>query len=258
MEPVADAPHLLVVGGDRTRLDGLAGDLAAVGFTCRVLPIHDSDESSPERADIVLVDVRSWTAEAIAWCRTNRRGNLAESPLVLIVGPEQLRELASQEGLYEDFVEAPYAIGGLAARLQLVLRRVGRPARDTMRAGELVVSPLNYQASARGVPLELTYMEFELLKFLMSQPGRVFTRETLLSRVWGYEYFGGVRTVDVHVRRLRAKLGDDHARLIETVRGVGYRFKEDEPSRRSGPLGPGPSRDEQSLEPLVERGAALP
>ena len=81
-----------------------------------------------------------------------------------------------------------------------------------------------YQASIAGRPLDLTYMEYELLKFLAQNPGKVFTREILLSRVWGYEYYGGARTVDVHVRRLRAKLGEEHAGLIQTVRSVGYRF----------------------------------
>ena len=75
-----------------------------------------------------------------------------------------------------------------------------------------------------GKVLDLTYMEYELLRFLAARPGKVFTRETLLSRVWGYEYYGGARTVDVHVRRLRAKLGEEHAHLIQTVRSVGYRF----------------------------------
>ena len=81
-----------------------------------------------------------------------------------------------------------------------------------------------YQAAVAGRPLDLTYMEYELLKFLAAHPGKVFTRETLLSRVWGYEYYGGARTVDVHIRRLRAKLGEEHANLIQTVRSVGYRF----------------------------------
>jgi DNA-binding response OmpR family regulator len=81
-----------------------------------------------------------------------------------------------------------------------------------------------YQAAVAGKALDLTYMEYELLRFLAARPGKVFTRETLLSRVWGYEYYGGARTVDVHVRRLRAKLGEEHAHLIETVRSVGYRF----------------------------------
>ena len=83
-----------------------------------------------------------------------------------------------------------------------------------------------YQAAIDGRPLDLTYMEYELLKFLSSNPGRVFTRETLLSRVWGYEYYGGARTVDVHIRRLRAKLGEEYAGLIQTVRSVGYKFGE--------------------------------
>ncbi len=81
-----------------------------------------------------------------------------------------------------------------------------------------------YQAAVSGKPLDLTYMEYELLKFFVTHPGKVFTREQLLSRVWGYEYYGGARTVDVHVRRLRAKLGEENANLIQTVRSVGYRF----------------------------------
>ncbi|MBM3638536.1 MAG: winged helix-turn-helix transcriptional regulator [Actinobacteria bacterium] len=81
-----------------------------------------------------------------------------------------------------------------------------------------------YQATFNGKPLDLTFMEYELLKFLAQNPGKVFTREVLLSRVWGYEYYGGARTVDVHIRRLRAKLGEEHANLIQTVRSVGYRF----------------------------------
>ena len=93
-----------------------------------------------------------------------------------------------------------------------------------MEYGDLVLNLETYQAALGHRPLDLTYMEYELLKLLMSHPGRVFTREAILARVWRYDYFGGLRTVDVHVRRLRAKLGQDHAGLIETVRGVGYRF----------------------------------
>ena len=81
-----------------------------------------------------------------------------------------------------------------------------------------------YEAAVEGHPIDLTYMEYELLKFLASHPGRVFTRQVLLNRVWGYEYYGGARTVDVHVRRLRSKLGEENANLIQTVRSVGYKF----------------------------------
>ena len=93
-----------------------------------------------------------------------------------------------------------------------------------IRAGELAIDEDTYAARLRGRPLDLTYKEFELLKFLAQHPGRVFTRAQLLQEVWGYDYFGGTRTVDVHVRRLRAKLGPEHEALIGTVRNVGYRF----------------------------------
>jgi DNA-binding response OmpR family regulator len=91
-------------------------------------------------------------------------------------------------------------------------------------AGELVIDEHSYSAKLRGRPLDLTYKEFELLKFLAQHPGRVFSRAQLLQEIWGYDYFGGTRTVDVHVRRLRAKLGTEHEALIGTVRNVGYKL----------------------------------
>jgi DNA-binding response OmpR family regulator len=114
------------------------------------------------------------------------------------------------------------------ARLKHLLVRGGWAAiaEDVVTYDLLVLNLETYQALIDGRPLDLTYMEYELLKFLASNPGRVFTRETLLSRVWGYEYYGGARTVDVHIRRLRAKLGEEHAGLIQTVRSVGYKFGE--------------------------------
>ncbi|WP_345960870.1 response regulator transcription factor, partial [Glycomyces tenuis] len=93
-----------------------------------------------------------------------------------------------------------------------------------IRAGDLTVDPDTYAAKLKGQPLDLTYKEFELLRFLAQHPGRVFTREQLLREVWGYDYFGGTRTVDVHVRRLRAKLGSEYESMIGTVRQVGYKF----------------------------------
>ena len=95
---------------------------------------------------------------------------------------------------------------------------------DIIEYGPLMLNLETYQAAVSGRVLDLTYMEYELLRFLAGHPAKVFTRETLLSRVWGYEYYGGARTVDVHIRRLRAKLGEEHAHLIQTVRSVGYRF----------------------------------
>jgi DNA-binding response OmpR family regulator len=114
------------------------------------------------------------------------------------------------------------------ARLRLATgRRAMRAAADApdeIRSGDLAIDEATYSARLRGRVLDLTFKEFELLKFLAQHPGRVFTRAHLLQEVWGYDYFGGTRTVDVHVRRLRAKLGPEHEALIGTVRNVGYRF----------------------------------
>ena len=93
-----------------------------------------------------------------------------------------------------------------------------------IRSGELIVDTNGYTATLRGIPIDLAYKEFELLKYLVQHPGRVFTRAQLLQEVWGYDYYGGTRTVDVHIRRLRAKLGGEYEHVIGTVRNVGYRF----------------------------------
>ena len=162
---------------------------------------------------------------AFALCRALRKRDLPLEPLLLLVSGAQLADLELRDDLFDDFclapVPAPRARG--AAQAPLLAHRPGtRP--ELVEYGELVLNLETYQAAIDGKPLDLTYMEYELLKFLASHPGKVFTRETLLSRVWGYEYYGGARTVDVHIRRLRAKLGEEHANLIQTVRCVGYRF----------------------------------
>lgn len=162
---------------------------------------------------------------AFALCRSLRKGDIPLEPVLLIVSAEQLPSLDLREDLFDDFCVLPFQAGELDVRLKHLFHKTGRGTRpELVEYGELALNLETYQAAISGKPLDLTYMEYELLKFLASHPGKVFTRETLLSRVWGYEYYGGARTVDVHVRRLRAKLGEEHASLIQTVRSVGYRF----------------------------------
>ncbi len=162
---------------------------------------------------------------AFAMCRSVRKGDLSLEPLLLVMNGAQLTDLELREDLFDDFCLTPLVTGELAARLAHLFWRTGRGTRpELVEYGPLVLNLETYQAVVASRPLDLTYMEYELLKFLATHPGRVFTRETLLSRVWGYEYYGGARTVDVHIRRLRAKLGEEHANLIATVRSVGYRF----------------------------------
>jgi len=162
---------------------------------------------------------------AFLMCRRLRKGEMPLEPLLLLVGAAQVADLELRDDLFDDFSLTPVRPAELAARLQHLFWRTGRGTRpELIEYGPLALNLETYQAAVNGSPLDLTYMEYELLKFLASHPGKVFTRETLLSRVWGYDYYGGARTVDVHIRRLRAKLGEEHAGLIHTVRSVGYRF----------------------------------
>src|SRR6185437_14422454 len=144
-----------------------------------------------------------------------------------------------------DVVLSAAGPGEVDARLRLAIGRAGGPAPEQsgeIRSGDLVINEITYSARMKRRSLDLTFKEFELLKFLAQQPGRVFTRAQLLQEVWGYDYFGGTRTVDVHVRRLRAKLGAENEDLIGTVRNVGYRFV---PARSPGrPAVDEPATDE--------------
>ena len=171
---------------------------------------------------IICADLDADGAWAI--CRALRKRDLPLEPLLLLVSGGQLTDLELREDLYDDFCLSPFHPRELEARLKHLLWRSGKGGTtDVLEYGPLVLNLETYQAVIEKKPLDLTYMEYELLKFLATHPGKVFTRETLLSRVWGYEYYGGARTVDVHIRRLRAKLGEEH-NLIHTVRSVGYRF----------------------------------
>jgi DNA-binding response OmpR family regulator len=190
-----------------------------------------SDETAAARLEPeegwagAIVSAHNEAERAFALCRTLRKRDVPLEPLLLLVSGAQLSELELRDDLFDDFCLAPFHPRELEARLKHLFWRTGRGTRpELVEYGELLLNLETYQAAIGGKPLDLTYMEYELLKFLSSHPGKVFTRETLLSRVWGYEYYGGARTVDVHIRRLRAKLGEQHAGLIQTVRSVGYRF----------------------------------
>jgi DNA-binding response OmpR family regulator len=125
----------------------------------------------------------------------------------------------------DDFVAKTASAGELSLRLRQALwRRTGVDARNVLRCGDLEMDLANYTVQVGDRPVELTYKEYELLRVLATNPGRVLNRETLLNKVWGYDFYGGARTVDVHIRRLRFKIEDRHHTFIETVRNVGYRF----------------------------------
>lgn len=172
---------------------------------------------------------------AFVMARSLRKRGIGGPVLVLVTGG-QIAELELRDDLFDDFCLAPFHPKELEARLRHLFWRTGRATRPELVDHDgLVLNLETYQAAVHGRPIDLTYMEYELLKFFATHSGKVFTREQLLSRVWGYEYYGGARTVDVHVRRLRAKLGEEHAALIQTVRSVGYRFGEGRFAVGAGP-----------------------
>ncbi len=175
--------------------------------------------------DALLVDGRSELVAVKGLCRVIRSTGVAV-PVLLITTEGGLAGVNSEWGI-DDLLLDTAGPAELDARLRLALARGagdGDDEPDLIRTGELVVDESSYTARLRNRPLDLTFKEFELLKFLAQHPGRVFTRAQLLQEVWGYDFYGGTRTVDVHVRRLRAKLGPEFEHLIGTVRNVGYRF----------------------------------
>ena len=161
---------------------------------------------------------------AFGLARALRDRENAETQILLLVSAEALPELSDNTDLFDEFCLTPFHPAELEARLSLMLARADDDVDALITYGPLSLNVETYQAMIDGRALDLTYMEYELLRYLASSPGKVFSREILLSEVWGYDYYGGARTVDVHIRRLRAKLGEEHANLISTVRSVGYRF----------------------------------
>ncbi|MFZ2259396.1 DNA-binding response OmpR family regulator [Luteococcus japonicus] len=207
--------RLIVVSHDPTA--ELPSAFALVPHTrCDV----ESDSSALREADVVLVDGRRDLAGARDLC-LRIQGRDVEAPIMMLVGAEALAVLSPQWGI-ADFVMDQAGAAEIDARVRL-LTHVGQGS-NRIVCGPVEVDETAYTATVGGRPLELTYTEFELLKYLALHPNRVLSRETLLSEVWGYDYYGGTRTVDVHIRRLRAKLGAEYDGHITTVRNVGYRF----------------------------------
>lgn len=199
--------------------------LALLPHTVRCMPTEVSSLLEAGSADIVIVDARSDLAAARGLCRLIGTTG-ASVPVVAVVNEGGLVAVNVDWGIDEILLPGT-GPAEIDARLRLLAGRRGGPADaesvGKVSLGELVIDEGTYTARLRGRPLDLTYKEFELLKYLAQHAGRVFTRAQLLQEVWGYDFFGGTRTVDVHVRRLRAKLGPEYEALIGTVRNVGYK-----------------------------------
>jgi DNA-binding response OmpR family regulator len=196
-------------------VDGLA--LAGVGHV--LVPELVPESRALDEANVLLVELGDQPMR-----RLREVARIAEEvglPIVLVAGRDQLALMDGTPGV-TDFIISPTDPIELRLRVQRLAVETSDDAVLVFK--DLVLNPLTYQATLATVPIDLTFMEYELLRFLVENPVRVWSREQLLSKVWGYDYYGGARTVDVHIRRLRSKLGEERASWISTVRSVGYRF----------------------------------
>ena len=202
--------------------------LGFLGHTVRVAPLEVTALVDAPPADAILVDARRDLAGARSLCRLLRATGTS-APLLVVLTEGGLAGLTHEWGV-DDVLLDTAGPAEVEARLRLTRGRLQaavaavEESDPVIRSGDLTIDDVTYTVRLRGNALDLTYKEFELLKHLAQHPGRVYTRAQLLQEVWGYDYYGGTRTVDVHVRRLRAKLGSEHEQLIGTVRNVGYKF----------------------------------
>jgi DNA-binding response OmpR family regulator len=212
--------EVLIIGAPSDLLAAVDRALAELGLQPRT-----ADPREPLRGAarlpslLVLVDDVERLAEQIAGDE-----ELGKLPLIIAADQERLAT-GAYAAIGHELLVHPFTAAELRARVARARWAVHGPeTADVVVSGTLAINTATYQVTVAGDPVDFTYMEYQLLKFLVTHPDRVFSRDVLLSNVWGYDYYGGARTVDVHVRRLRAKLGQQHAERIRTLRSVGYRW----------------------------------
>jgi DNA-binding response OmpR family regulator len=210
---------IIIVAHHSEEISKLCGELNKHDFQCAVTSIDDVYEKiGEENAGLLLIEFTG-APEIITLCRSVRKEK--EFPVIALTPPEKMDSL---DDLIDDFVVKPYNSKELITRIKRLVKKETEVSTEPIRTAGITIDPDKYEVYVNGKLVSLTFKEYELLKFLASHPGRVFTRDALLNQVWSQDYFGGDRTVDVHIRRLRSKIEDPTHVYIETVRNIGYRF----------------------------------
>ncbi len=230
-----DKKKILVVDDERAIGDILKINLEKEGYAVAVAT--DGEEglnmALKLNPDLILLDVMLPKMDGFEVCKKIRRES--EVPIVMLTArTEEIDKILGLELGADDYVTKPFSVRELMARVKANLRRINVPSvpdneSNTIKIGEITINTESYELRKNGKAIDLTLREFELVKYLAEAPGRIFSREILLEKVWGYEYYGDMRTVDVTVRRLREKIEDDPSepRYIMTRRGVGYYFSKE-------------------------------
>ena len=221
--------RILIITEEGKNPNGLHSGLARNGFTC--VTASNADEPARRAAeqahDLVLIEINGHSANPGVWEISRQIKQARRLPVIALVSKETLVNNAADMNIMDDFMVEPYDISELVLRVKRLLHRANHNDTELIKCGDLTIDMAKCEVTVNDRPIELTFREYELLKFLTRNKGLVFNRETLLGRVWGYDYFGGDRTVDVHIRRLRSKVEDSSHSFIETVRNIGYRFRKD-------------------------------
>ncbi|NQT47701.1 MAG: response regulator transcription factor [Chloroflexi bacterium] len=220
--------------GDQIR--DLVWGLVQSGFACSAVlsPLEAVDQLPLQSADVVLIHMDEAAEGSTLYELPQRIKEERQLPIITLVSRDALGTVEYLDGI-DDFVVEPWNAAEVVSRIKRVLsRRNDVSDEGVIRCGDLVIDQAKCEVTLSGKLVELTFREYELLRFLASATGRVFSRDALLSQVWGYDYFGGDRTVDVHIRRLRSKIEDANHTFIETVRNIGYRFRQKDPMPLAG------------------------
>lgn len=220
--------NILIVSNDMDRIRDLGAGLSRLGFQCTACTYADDviEQDQRQMFSLALVDMSAVSPQGDSSWRWFRKLKLKRLlPVIALVSPSTLPVITEDHGL-SDFIVKPWDLNELAVRIKKLVTRTDRTREDTtISAGDLVIDPERCEVEIRGRLIALTFKEYEMLKLLATNKGKVFTREALLNEIWGYDYYGGDRTVDVHIRRLRSKIEDPEHTFIETVRNIGYKFK---------------------------------
>jgi DNA-binding response OmpR family regulator len=218
--------RLLIIASESEQARKLRADLDQRGFDCLIVPHNDGaiEQIVGQSLGVMLLDIDEVTFGSEAWELAQTIRQEMNIPLIAFMSREKLNGVDSS---VDDFVVKPYEANEVTARITRALKqKKSVDGEDIIECGDLVIDLAKYEVSLNGKPIMLTFREYQLLKFLASNKGKVFTRESLLNKVWGWDYYGGDRTVDVHIRRLRSKIEDPTHTFIETVRNIGYRLRE--------------------------------
>jgi DNA-binding response OmpR family regulator len=220
--------RVFIIASESEQARQLRAELTQRGLDCLIVPSKDGaiKQIAIQSPDLLLLDANEATIDSEIWELAQRIRQERQIPIIALMLREKLNGSDFNTAV-DDFVVKPWEASEVTARIKRILgQKGGIESEDIIRCGDLVIDSAKCEVSLSGKPIILTFKEYQLLKFLANNKGKVFTRDVLLDKVWGWDYYGGDRTVDVHIRRLRSKIEDSTHTFIETVRNIGYKFKE--------------------------------